>query len=327
MKKAFLILAFLAGCALGATVQYTISERRLPTTASLDTLPRLGDAAAIGTAGGFFGILLTLWFQRKSTESARQVATRDATDVIFRKWWGFDPGYAESIDDKKEGISRDIPGLRTYFYTEFLSWYKEHANTVASAEIRLKDFFKTFDGDKKRLANLTFFFDEVGWLGAAGLIDVDHILGPMQHVLRRVWWVTKPWIEKDRQKEPGYWLDPVRHFGIEWLYQRSVVTPQVDLVQAQFPDLPSLSHVTPNARSANENLRQQLAEDEASFLSILPESLRSQIRNYDGAILTMWKHRGCHGQRHSRLVYECLNVTVTSNAQIEKQGFSTRSDT
>lgn len=309
MKKGFLVVpALLTAFALGATVQYTISERRLPTNVSLDTLPRLGDWAAMGTAGGFLGIMITLLYQRRATESALQVATRDATDLIFRKWWGFDPGYAESKEDKDGNISRTIPGLRTYFYTIFLPWYKQNPNADESAETRLKDFSNKFKDDKGRLANLTFFFDEVGWLGAAGLIDVNHILGPMQHVLRRVWWVTKPLIEKDRQKELGYLLDPVRHFGIEWLYQRSVVTPQVDLVQAQFPDLPSLSHAKPNARSANEDLRQQLAEDEAKFLSMLPKVLRSQIQDYDRAILA--KHRGCRGQRHNRLVHECSNVQV-----------------
>lgn len=310
MKTKFGALAWLVcGFVLGLVIQYTISERRLPTTASLDTLPSLRDLAAIATAGGFLAILYSLHLQRRTNERSQQVATRDATEVIFRRWWGFESGYPESGEDIKAGITRDIPALRRYFYTEFLPWY--WANGANVQEISLKSLSKEASlvgdptlSDRGRFANLTFFFDEVGWLGAAGLIDVNHVLGPMQHVLRRVWWVSKPWIEKDRETESEYWLDPVRHFGIEWLYRRSVVTPQIDLIQPYFSDIPSLSQCGQEdmTLSNNQSLRQQVVADEAKFLLQLPEELRRQIHLYDSAVLAMPEHCRSSGKEHARLV-------------------------
>ena len=295
MKRAIAFLAWgLGWCTLGAILQFTISERRLPNTATFETLPTLGDLAAIATAGGFIGILIALWLQRRANENARQVATRDATERIFRRWWGLDPGYPESEQDENDGIRRDIPGLRKYFYVQFIGWYRKHSSSLDG--IRLKDFSEFVESskpslkDRGRLANLTFFFDEVGWLGAAGLIDVNYVLGPMQHVLRRVWWISKPWIELDREGESGYWLDPVRHFGIEWLYQQSVITPQIDLVEQRFQDLPALSHAVVGKESKNKELRKRLAEDEAKFLSMVPEQLRTQILEYDNAMLAKSKY-------------------------------------
>jgi hypothetical protein len=274
----------------------------------LPGMPTLENIAAAATAAGFFGIVVALWLQREEYKHARQVANRDATEGIFRRWWGLEAGYPKSEKDKKEEIRRDLPSLRTYFYREFIPWYKEHGPRLGA--IRLKDFANRAVGftpslkDEGRLANLTFFFDEVGWLGAAGLIDVNHVLGPMQHVLRRVWWVSKPWIELDRKRESGYWLDPVRHFGIEWLYQKSVITPQIDLIKDRFRDLPPLSHVIVGRESNIQELRTELAKDKAAFLSILPEQMRARILNYDETVLSKYKQRS--GREHTRLVQTLL---------------------
>ncbi|MFH2040206.1 MAG: hypothetical protein ABIJ65_12305, partial [Chloroflexota bacterium] len=66
-----------------------------------------------------------------------------------------------------------------------------------------------------------YFFDKVGWLGAAGLIDVDYILAPMQHYLRRAWIAMEPLINRSREFSNDKPYDPVYQWGFEWLYLRT----------------------------------------------------------------------------------------------------------
>ena len=63
------ICAFL----LGMGIQYTISERRLPTAASLATLPALQDLQAITTTVGVIFIVITVLIRIKAHENATSI--------------------------------------------------------------------------------------------------------------------------------------------------------------------------------------------------------------------------------------------------------------
>ena len=69
-------------------------------------------------------------------------------------------------------------------------------------------------------ANLSGGLTRLGWLGAERLIEIDHILGPMQHLVKRTWWVMEPLIERARV------ADPVYATGFQWLYEECLSTTQ-----------------------------------------------------------------------------------------------------
>lgn len=173
--------------------------------------------------------------QRKFYSEERRSNTRQATEAIFAKWWGC-----------------DMQELRRYFYEEFVP---QHYAKVSGKSL------KKVDG---RLQRLTGFFDEVGWLGAAQLIDVDYVLGPMQHEMRRVWFATEDLVRGARNS-PEAPLDPVFRLGFEWLFRRSEEpgADQADLVAARFHD-PSLF-----TNADTLDLRTRITADEQAFRSRL----------------------------------------------------------
>lgn len=121
-----------------------------------------------------------------SLKQGRSKSLKDNTDAVFKEWW-----------------SEDLRSLRKEFREDW-----ENIDRVATHGLSLKK-------SNTSIIRLCNFFDRVGWLGAAGLIDVDYIMPPMQHVLRRVWLATEQMIKNDRS------TDPVYLYGLEWLFRRS----------------------------------------------------------------------------------------------------------
>jgi hypothetical protein len=143
--------------------------------------------------------LFALWLSWDSNRRGQRSLIRESTEIIFKEWW-----------------SEEIHSLRRYFYEDFIPNHR-----YKLVEKSIKDIEVVVPEDKGRTRQLCYFFDKVGWLGAAGLIDVDYILGPMQHYLRRTWIVMEPLILKARIYEEGKPFDPVYQWGFEWLYLRS----------------------------------------------------------------------------------------------------------
>jgi hypothetical protein len=147
----------------------------------------------------------------KQTRTQQKTIISDNTKEIFREWW-----------------SDDFRKLREYFFYEFIP---DNLQKVSGHS--LKDLDKLID-DQGRTTRLCFFFDRIGWLGAAGLIDVDYVLGPMQHTMRKIWFVTEPLILEARHTTVPY--DPVYQYGFEWLFARSEQQGQhqADLLMRRF---------------------------------------------------------------------------------------------
>lgn len=137
--------------------------------------------------------------QRAFYLQERRAHTRAVADALFREWWG-----------------SEMNELRRYFYLKFLP---QHYALLGNCSMKLVE--DQIAEDKGQLRRLTDFFDRVGWMGAAGLVDVDYVLGPMQHVMRRVWFATEPLILAARNSSKPGQLDPVFRLGFEWLFKRS----------------------------------------------------------------------------------------------------------
>lgn len=165
-------------------------------------------------------------------------AHRDATQQIYMEWW-----------------SDEMNSLRRYFFREFLPL---HRNELLGRSIREIEYI--VENDKGRVRKLCYFFERVGWLGAAGLIDVDYILGPMQHVVRIVWIAMEPFIIEERNINH---IESAHHSvylsGFEWLYKRSGKKHQAVLIRTQFskPRLRSWQEI--------ETLKRLIDEDEKKF--------------------------------------------------------------
>lgn len=139
-------------------------------------------------------ILSIISYRREQT-----TAIREATEVIYKEWW-----------------SEELHSLRRYFHEELLP---KHMSKLTDKNI--KDIEIVVLEDKGRARQYCYFFDKVGWLGAAGLIDVDYIMAPMQHYLRRAWIAMEPLIDRSRVFTNEKPYDPVYQWGFEWLYLRT----------------------------------------------------------------------------------------------------------
>jgi hypothetical protein len=143
--------------------------------------------------------LIAIWLSLTSSRHEQKVAIKESTAHVFEEWW-----------------SEDMRELRRYFFLEFIPI---HRNKLIGKS--LKETIDVVPEDKGRIIRLCYFFDRIGWLGAAGLIDMDYILGPMQHTMRRTWIVVEPLIIKARELKTDKGFDPVYHYGFEWLFKRS----------------------------------------------------------------------------------------------------------
>lgn len=189
------------------------------------------------SAVGEWGIVFVIYWE---LENSRKAEIKKTTTEIFREWWDL-----------------EMDKCRKYFFMEFVPKYR--AGLVRDQSKSMKDLDQVNNGCEAK--KLCYFFDRVGWLGAAGLIDVDYVLGPMQHALRRAWWAMEPLIERARETSPGKRLDPVFQYGFEWLYERSSLPTkhQAELLRDRFK--------RPKIRSAVqiEALRRAIDLDEENF--------------------------------------------------------------
>lgn len=188
---------------------------------------------------GFTALILlaTAIIYWKGTRHAARKSTWEATNEIYKEW------YSDELNE-----------LRHYFYNEFLPLHR-----IKLIGKGMKDIKTVIPEDKERTRQLCYFFDRVGWLGAAGLIDVDYVLGPMQHSVRRVWMTMEPFIQKEREPGSAKLLDPVYQFGFEWLFKRSNKKHQAILAREKFQDPKLLS------RKQRKILQTQIDSDEAEF--------------------------------------------------------------
>jgi hypothetical protein len=160
-----------------------------------------------------FYMAVIYWMMRRD---AVKNSIREATQQVYREWW-----------------SDELRDLRRYFYREFVPLYRKELLGKCIKEIEL-----TFEADRGRIRKLCYFFERVGWLGAAGLIDVDYILGPMQHCVRFVWLAMEPFILEERKPQNLSQVDSSHHSvylsGFEWLYKRSSQKHQAVLIREKF---------------------------------------------------------------------------------------------
>lgn len=242
----------------------------------------VGLIANVLTSLGIIGALVTLIWQFGSFKREQRAALREATLPFFRAWWG-----AEHWLENEEIT---VLQLRTSFYGLVGSPNEKPEDTILAEMAKLQSESEAAGGyfglgqygDRleklvkegkvpntlivDHLRKLTFFYDMIGWLGAHGLIDVDYILGPMQHHMRRTWWVAKVLIKRDRQRRGDYWLDPVRHFGFQWLFEYSEKRNQVDIIKDRFSGLSIVNDKN------MEVLKRDIQDDEKLFKAHLREA-------------------------------------------------------
>jgi len=158
--------------------------------------------------------LVAIWLSLVSVRREQKAAIKESTALIFQEWWG-----------------EDLRELRRYFFLEFIPIHR-----IKLVGKSLKEVGDIVPEDNGKIVRLCYFFDRIGFLGAAGLIDMDYILVPMQHTMRRTWIAVEPLILKGREFEPGKGFDPVYHYGFEWLFRRSSLPRkhQADLLGQRF---------------------------------------------------------------------------------------------
>jgi hypothetical protein len=155
----------------------------------------------------------------------RKISTRDATAEFYREWW-----------------SHNMAQVRWNFFNKFIPEYLPKLREKQGAT--MKDILTRFPDDgnpTKRLERdsaweMCVFFDKLGWLGAAELVNVDHVLGPMQHLMRKTWLAMEPFITPIRDQHHASTYDPVFQLGFHWLFVRSNLPrkQQAKLLRARF---------------------------------------------------------------------------------------------
>jgi hypothetical protein len=198
----------------------------------------------------FIGLLALLTAVR-SLRSNEKKATREATEKTFQEWHG-----------------EDMREMRKFMFYDFLKNHRAKLNGVGmkKTEARLRQEGVS-EKDAAKVNLLCSFFNRVGLLGSAGLVDVDFILGPMQHSLRRAWWIMESPIRRERGEGGPGELDPIYMFGFEWLYRRSQMRGkhQADLLARHSNRKPRLL-----TNQELSQLRQQIERNEARFRNQLP---------------------------------------------------------
>jgi len=191
--------------------------------------------------------LVAIWLSLMSSRHEQKAAIKESTVLIFQEWWG-----------------EELRGLRKYFFLEFIPVHR--VNLVGES---LKEIDDVVPEDQGRIVRLCYFFDRIGWLGAAGLIDMDYILGPMQHTMRRTWIAVEPLIMKAREFKPDKSFDPVYQYGFEWLFKRSSLSykHQANLLRQRF--------IQPSVFTRKEThiIKSYIDADEAEFRRTLENIL------------------------------------------------------
>lgn len=192
---------------------------------------------------------ISIIYYLKTLHLTTRNAHREATQHILDEWF--------SEDQRK---------LRRYFFQEFIALHRNKLIDKEGIKWGLKDIEKIIPSDEGRMRQLCYFFDRVGWYGSTGLIDVDYVLGPMQHVVRRTWIAMEPLIKHERKPDrvmEGQYkrYDPVFLFGFEWLFKRTSQQgrDQASLLGKKLRD-PKLLN-----KSEISSLRKQISADEEKY--------------------------------------------------------------
>jgi len=196
--------------------------------------------------------LIAVWFSLMSSRREQRAAIKESTTLIFQEWW-----------------SEELRELRRYFFLEFIPVHR-----IKLVGKNLKEIGDVVPEDKGRILRLCYFFDRIGWLGAAGLIDMDYILGPMQHTMRRTWIAVEPLIIKAREFKSDKGFDPVFHYGFEWLFRRSSLPHkhQANLLRRQFIQPSIFTH------KETRTIKSYIDVDEAEFRRRLDNILNRDLK-------------------------------------------------
>lgn len=180
---------------------------------------------------------LAVLFTWQGHRLSQRFGIKETADRIFTEWW-----------------SQEMRELRLYFMLEFVP---THRSKVLG--LKLTQIQHTLPEDKGRMIRLCYFFDRIGWLASAGLIDVDYVLGPMQHVLRRLYFATESFLHEDQKANPLY------YHGFVWLFERSnrKGKDQASLISKRFVRPRTLG------RKETTSLRNHLRTEEELFLASL----------------------------------------------------------
>jgi len=199
-------------------------------------LPQFWDWDFIVSGLTMLILFVTAIIYQRGTKQAARKSTWEATNEIYKEWY-----------------SDELAELRRYFYTEFLPSYG------GSKSFNKEEGLKS----KEKVKQLCYFFDRVGWLGAANLVDIDYVLGPMQYTVRRVWITTEEFIKEERKQEreskSDKLFDPVYQFGFEWLFKYSNKKHQAKLARDKFRNPKLLS------QKQSRILQAQINDDEIKF--------------------------------------------------------------
>jgi len=194
--------------------------------------------------------VISVIFALVAIHHQRKAAIKESTTLIFQEWWG-----------------EELRELRRYFFLEFIPLHRAKLGGRG-----LKEVADILPEDKGRILKLCYFFDRIGCLGAAGLIDMNYILEPMQHTMRRTWIAVEPLILKEREVKPDRSFDPVFQYGFEWLFKRSSLPKrhQAYLLQRRF--------VRPKIFTRKEIyvIKTEIDADEIEFRRRLVEILKQE---------------------------------------------------
>jgi preprotein translocase subunit SecG len=209
----------------------------------------IGVVANVAQVLAFFFIACALILQWAQNRRENKLAVREATWKVFDKWWN-------EMNPARDGFYQFI----NHHAEEMRNLREKNASTPSDQpRIGLGDVAILYKDYGPQVKQLVYFFDEVGWLAARELVESDFILGPMQHVLRRVWWSTDFLVEAEREPRAGKWLDPVRLWGLEWLYNQSEAKSQLVLLGKTF------KRIGPLNTKKREKLEADIKRDEAEF--------------------------------------------------------------
>src|SRR5579875_944699 len=179
------------------------------------------------------------WFIYLELTHSRHEGLKEATQGLYIEWW------SSEMRDHRTALKWFLENKR-----------KELVEAGSSMKDVPHDPYKESEL-KGSVVSLVHFFDRVGWLGAAGLIDVDYILGPMQHVMRRTWMAMADLILKERKiRSSTDRLDPVYNYDFEWLYLHTCESggDQGDLMSRLYGD-----------RRDPKSMKEDIVHDEIEF--------------------------------------------------------------
>jgi hypothetical protein len=200
-------------------------------------MPAPLDPVALAAIITSLGTLLIAVFTIASVRVSRNLhraATAETMDRMYQKWW-------VTLADSKNCLE-EARGLPT------------------EAELRrngvgLAGVLSALDANQASgIFEVLAFFDEIGWLCAAQLVDADRLLPPMQHVVRICWRVFGEAILNERgraqtkvahDKATRLHWSPLYFQGFEWLYKRTQrpSKSQARLIKTAFVN-PSLGYDT-----------------------------------------------------------------------------------